>query len=85
MAGIYHTDGTIRVTIVDGADPVHLQAADGSLNIIETDTVPAPLHHPCGAVRVTNADGERVNAPDGSWYKNRVLGRGITIVAGAFA
>lgn len=85
MAGIYHTDGTIRVTIVDGSAAVHLQAADGSLNIIETDGSAGPLQHPCGAIRVTNSNGEKTYAADGSWYKNRVFGKGITIIAGAFA
>lgn len=85
MSGFYADDGTVNVTIVDGTTAVKLQAADGSLNIIESDGNEGPLQHPCGAIRVTNANGDRVHHPDGSWYKNQVFGHGITIIAGAFA
>ncbi len=53
MSGIYATDGSINVTVVDGTTRTGLYAANGSFNVVQNDSgTPIGLYHACGAYNV---------------------------------
>jgi len=91
MAGLHAADGSINVTVVNGASITGAYAANGSLNVIH----PAGggvkgATHPCGAMYVTNSPGTLVpmRAPDGSLYVQvspykENSGQKVTVVSGA--
>lgn len=72
MAGLYDTDGRIRVTLVTGSSYVGAYAADGSLNIqYAPGTGYVGRTAPSGAMYVTEYQGTGpapLYAPDGSIY-----------------
>ena len=92
-AGVYHSDGSIRVTVVDGLTRVGTYAADGSWNVIEAPgpaTTKVGVYHSCGARYVTlqAVAVSSIYAPDGSLNVSvtpYVSGtQKVTVVAGAF-
>lgn len=89
---VYAADGSINVTVVNGATRTGLYAANGSINVTQDATVTRGYYHPCGAVRVTRADGtyKQRQHPDGSIivvttpYAAKYAQR-ITVVAGSLS
>lgn len=69
--GLYASDGSINVTVVDGNSYVGAQAADGSLNVLVVDGSDyTGLLAGCGAVNVIAAvaDSNSYFHPCGAWY-----------------
>ena len=89
---LYASDGSINVTVVNGASFTGKTAVDGSLNVIAAPGgVYVGLTHPCGAVYVTpvtDTTFRPFNAPDGSMYvtntgmPGRNQGQPVTVVSG---
>jgi hypothetical protein len=87
--GIYATDGSINVTVVDGTAFTGLYADDGSWNVILApgDTF-SGAQAACGALYVTVGTGEteEIKAPDGSLYVQETPytgnGQRVTVVSG---
>lgn len=89
--GLYATDGSFRVTVVDGTTLTGIYAADGSYNVVQQDgTTLTGAIHPCGALNVFVNDGsfDQWYHPCGAWivqvtpYANDCVD--VTVVAGAF-
>lgn len=76
--GIYNSDGSIAVTIVDGTEWTGLYAADGSVNIVEDDATYIGLYHPCGALRVNSSTGYTVVDSSGAYYSNTIFGGSLS-------
>lgn len=72
--GLYNSDGSLAVTIVDGNKPVGRQAPDGSLNVVLDDIGGYGVHHPSGALRVNSSNGNSVLDSSGAYYINKLLG-----------
>lgn len=53
---VYAADGSINITIVDGATRVGRYAPDGSWYAV-VDPTPRGLNNPCGALNITEATG----------------------------
>lgn len=70
LGGAYASDGSLRVTVVDGSSSVPLRNADGSLNVILSDGTRGGVYHTCGALRVTvySSGVPSYYASDGSMY-----------------
>lgn len=68
---IYNTNGSIKVTVVDGTSPVGVYSTDGSINVVLNDgNSLTGVQHASGAynaIKVTEAP-ERPQAPNGSLY-----------------
>jgi len=54
MAGLYATDGSLNITVVDGSTNTGLYATDGSYNVVVSTGTSAAgkVQHPCGALFV---------------------------------
>ena len=76
---IYNSDGTIKVTVVDGTTPVGIQASDGSINIILDDSSHLGIYHPSGAMRVNSSNGNTNLDSSGAFYINKLLGSAASI------
>lgn len=65
--GRYATDGSVRVTIVDGTAYTGLYALDGSLNFVLED---GSLYHTCGAVRgvMVYSGNKGLHTPSGAFF-----------------
>lgn len=87
LGGTRDSDGSLKVTVVDGTTIVGLYASDGSINVVQSDGTPNGIYHKSGARRVTVASsGQKGLAPDGSYYvsENGSAGQKVTVVSGAF-
>jgi hypothetical protein len=89
--GLYATNGSINVTVVNGSTRTGAVAADGSWNVIlAPGGTFVGAYHPCGARYVTLSPGTFVpiQAPDGSLYVDDVnapsknTGQPVTVVSG---
>lgn len=89
--GSYASDGSIRITVVDGTDLTGLHASDGSWYVVPSlGTIPVGVQHPCGAYWVTVVDSSSrgIQAPDGSLYVQETpytyqAGYRVTVVSGS--
>lgn len=87
--GLYATDGSINVSIVDGSTRTGLYATDGSWNVVKNDgSTWCGLYHPCGAFNVF-----RGSTPSCYWSTTGALNvsttgtngyNRITVVSGSF-
>lgn len=69
--GLYNSDGSIAVTVVDGTQLVGIQAPDGSINVVINDgTTLTGRQHPSGALNAIIAEDvvSSASAPNGSIY-----------------
>lgn len=92
--GLYASDGTYNVTVVDGTTFTGIYASDGSINVVVApgDSF-VGLYHPCGAFYVTVTDGSSYagsRAPDGSMNVIESADRAsgamcVTVVSGSLA
>ena len=89
--GLYATDGSINVTVVDGLSYTGLYAANGSYNVVlQNGSVYTGLMNPCGAynVIVSTSDTNRM-APSGAFnvsttpYVDGTMK--VTVVAGSLS
>lgn len=74
MTGIYNSDGSIAITVVNGAQYTGVYSPDGSVYIVLDDTAYKGVYHPCGAFRVNSTYGDTVYDPSGAFYINNILG-----------
>jgi hypothetical protein len=68
---MFATDGSLRITTVDGTAYTGLFAADGSMNgvIVAADAAGYGIYHPCGALRIVDSTGATGSAaPNGAIY-----------------
>jgi hypothetical protein len=67
--GFYASDGSVRVTLVDGVTYVGRYASDGSINVT-LDTAGFGIYHPSGAIRGTNvpSGATGIYASNGGYY-----------------
>lgn len=70
---IYDTDGSIKVTVVDGTSLVGVQAPDGSINV-SVDDEERGVQHSSGAIRVNSEISNKVYDPTGAYHINNLLG-----------
>jgi hypothetical protein len=87
---LYAANGSMRVTIVDGATRTGLIAPDGSRYLVMSDgSAPIGVHNACGAWNATYAPLHGVvpnKAPDGSFYVSNTRRDGalfVTVVSGS--
>lgn len=86
---VYATDGSIRVTVVDGSTFTGAQAPDGSLYVVKR-TSEIGAYHPCGALLVTPivANDPILHASDGSLKVSETpyyqTSQRVTVVSGSF-
>lgn len=88
--GLYATDGSLNISVVDGLSYTGVYSADGSVNVIVSDgSTYVGAYHPCGAWWVTVSPGTTtpLRAPDGSLYVNTSLAKdgsqSVTVVSGS--
>lgn len=74
MSGIYNSDGSIAITVVDGTTYTGVYSPPGSVNVVLDDTAHTGIYHPCGAFRVNSSYGDTVYDPSGAFYINNILG-----------
>lgn len=88
--GMYASNGSWNVSVVNGLTVVPRMAADGSINVVLSDGSQKGIHHACGALRVTVATGTNStgrHAKDGSMAVSNVTdsfnAKSCTAVSGA--
>lgn len=89
---VYATDGSFRLTVVDGLSWTGVYAHDQSINVVVTSgTNWAGTYHPCGAWWVTVAPSGTIKAraPNGSLYVQETPyttgGQKVTVVSGSLS